>query len=208
VGTKTNVITAAVIEGRDAADCPQFKPLVEQTADNGFTIKECPADKAYLSHENLELIHNLGGTAFIPFKSNSVPGETGTIWERMYLYYRLHREEFGTHYHQRSNAESTFSAVKAKFGDSVRSKSPAAMKNEALCKILAHNLCCLILSHLELGIEPVFWGGEQQADKAHAEPEIKEVIDAEPVAVRPAATLHATVSRPQIAQTCQLWMGA
>jgi len=44
-GTKTNIITAVVIEGRDAGDCPQFKPLIETTADN-FTVKEVPADKA------------------------------------------------------------------------------------------------------------------------------------------------------------------
>jgi hypothetical protein len=31
------------------------------------------------------------------------------------------------------------------------------MKNEVLCKFLAHNLCCVIQSQLELGIAPVFW---------------------------------------------------
>ncbi len=62
------------------------------------------------------------------------------------------------HYHKRSNVESTFSAVKRKFGDSVRSKTDTAMVNEVLCKFLAHNLCCLIHEQHELGIEPVFWG--------------------------------------------------
>jgi hypothetical protein len=38
------------------------------------------------------------------------------------------------------------------------------MRNEALCKIVCHNLCCLISAIYELGITPVFWqdeGGEQ-----------------------------------------------
>jgi hypothetical protein len=35
------------------------------------------------------------------------------------------------------------------------------MKNEVLCKVLCHNICCLIHSHCELGIEPVFWPGEK-----------------------------------------------
>ena len=48
-------------------------------------------------------------------------------------------------------------ALKAKFGDAVRSKSETAMKNEVLCKFLCHNLCCLILSQIELGIELAFW---------------------------------------------------
>jgi hypothetical protein len=47
--------------------------------------------------------------------------------------------------------------VKAKFRDHVRSKSPVAMKNEVLCKFIAHNICCIIMSQCELGIEPVFW---------------------------------------------------
>jgi len=31
------------------------------------------------------------------------------------------------------------------------------MKNEVLCKILAHNLCCLIQEQEELGVAPIFW---------------------------------------------------
>src|SRR5215831_5401144 len=42
-GVKTNIVTAVEIEGRDAADSPMFKPLVETTATN-FAVKEVPAD--------------------------------------------------------------------------------------------------------------------------------------------------------------------
>src|SRR5205823_4483435 len=128
-GVKTHIVTAVEILDRDAADCPQFKPLVETTAKN-FTIKEVPADKAYLSHENLEQIEKLGGTAYVPFKCNSVQGEAGRLWEKMFLYYQFNREEFEKHYHQRSNAESVFSMVKAKFQDHVLSKCDVAMRNE------------------------------------------------------------------------------
>jgi hypothetical protein len=31
--------------------------------------------------------------------------------------------------------------------DAIRSKTDTAMTNEALCKVLCHNLCCLIQSH-------------------------------------------------------------
>jgi transposase len=146
-GTRTHIVTAVEILNRDAADSPQFKPLVDTTAKN-FTIKEVPADKAYLSHENLELIHKLGGTAYVPFKSNSVQGEAGRLWEKMFLYYQFNREDFLKHYHQRSNAESVFSMVKAKFRDNVRSRMDVAMKNEVLCKFLCHNICVVIMSHL------------------------------------------------------------
>jgi transposase len=68
----------------------------------------------------------------------------------------MHQEEFYAAYHKRSNAESTFSAIKRKFGDFIRSKTPVAQVNELLCKFLAYNVCCLIRSMHELGIEPVF----------------------------------------------------
>jgi hypothetical protein len=81
----------------------------------------------------------------------------------MFLRFMLHREDFLKHYHQRSNVESTFSMLKRKFGDSVRSKTDVAMKNEVLCKILAHNLCCVISAWYELGIDPNF--GSAETDK-------------------------------------------
>jgi transposase len=59
-------------------------------------------------------------------------------------------------YHRRSNVETTFSMIKAKFGERLRSKTETAQKNELLCKILAHNLCCVIQSMYELGIDVDF----------------------------------------------------
>lgn len=63
---------------------------------------------------------------------------------------------FLSHYHQRPNVESTVMMVKSKFGDAVRTKTDVAAKNEVLCKLLCHNVCCLISAIYELGIEPVF----------------------------------------------------
>lgn len=67
------------------------------------------------------------------------------------------KRDFLRHYHQRSNVESTFSMMKRKFGDSLRSKTDTAMVNESLCKILCHNLVVLIHEMHELGIDPTFW---------------------------------------------------
>jgi hypothetical protein len=83
----------------------------------------------------------------------------------MFGYFKYRQEEFMDHYHKRSNIESTFSAVKRKFGDAVRSKTETAMVNEVLCKFLCHNLCCLIQEQAELGIEPEFWKDEGKEDK-------------------------------------------
>jgi len=75
----------------------------------------------------------------------------------MYHYYQFNREAFLTHYHKRSNVETTFSMIKGKFGDALRSKTDTAQVNEALCKVLCHNICVLVASIYELGIEPTFW---------------------------------------------------
>jgi hypothetical protein len=47
--------------------------------------------------------------------------------------------------------------IKAKFGDGLRSRTKTAQVNEALCKILCHNFCCVIQSMFELKIEAEFW---------------------------------------------------
>ena len=64
------------------------------------------------------------------------------------------REAFNAHYHRRSNAETTFSMVKGKFGDSVRAKSYRGQVNEVLLKCLCHNICVLIHSMHELEVTP------------------------------------------------------
>ena len=84
-------------------------------------------------------------------------GNGGGTWAKMYHYFQFKREDFLAHYHKRSNVESTFSMMKRKFGDSLRSKTDVAMVNETLCKVLCHNLVVLIHEMYELGIDPVFW---------------------------------------------------
>jgi len=49
------------------------------------------------------------------------------------------------------------SKIKGKFGSALRSKSDTGQINEALCKVLAHNICVLVQAIHELGIGPVFF---------------------------------------------------
>ena len=154
-GVKTNIVTAVEIGGKHASDMNFFGPMVEATAHN-FTIAEVSADKGYGSVANTDVVHSFGGTPFISFRGNATGGKGGT-WQQMSHYFMFRREEFLEHYHKRSNVESTFSMMKRKFGDSLRSKTDVAMVNETLCKILCHNLVVLIHEMYELGIDPVFW---------------------------------------------------
>lgn len=38
------------------------------------------------------------------------------------------------------------------------------MVNECLAKFICNNLCCVIMSQIELGIEAEFWGNEKSAN--------------------------------------------
>lgn len=159
-GVKTNVITAVEMTEGYAADSPQFKPLVEATAKN-FVMQEVSADKAYLSNANLQTVVDNHAQPYIPFKTNSVRENRSqgkpALWNQMYHLYSYNTERFMEHYHKRSNVETTFHMIKAKFGIALRSKTKTAQINEALCKVLAHNICCLIQSMFELNVKPEFW---------------------------------------------------
>ena len=49
-------------------------------------------------------------------------GAGGGAWSQKFRYFMYRRDEFLLHYHRRSNVESTFSMIKRKFGDSLRSR--------------------------------------------------------------------------------------
>jgi transposase len=158
-GVKTNIVTAVEISEKYAHDSPFFVPLVETTSQN-FTMQEVSADKAYSSAKNLKMVLSKAAMPYIAFRGNAKGGlsrDGGSVWKRMYHYYQYNQEWFMQHYHKRSNVETTFSMIKAKFGDGLRSRTKVAQINEALCKILCHNLCCLIQSMFELKIQPEFW---------------------------------------------------
>jgi transposase len=155
-GTTTHIIVSVIIEEKNSSDAPQFPPLVKATAKN-FTVKQVSGDKAYPSTENFQAVEDVGGTAYLAFKSNTTGG-VGGIYERMYHLFCLNKDEY-LRYHRRSNVESVFSAVKRLFGDSVRSKNETGMRNEALGKLLAYNITCLVHAIYELKLEPAFGVG-------------------------------------------------
>ena len=154
VGVSTNVVTSITVTDSDGADSPQLPYLVNSTAQR-FRLAEVSADKAYLGHDNLAAIEAVGAVPFIPFKTNS-KGTGSAAWRRMWGAFLLRQDEFLACYHKRSNVESTFSAIKRKFGGAVRSRRFVAQTNEVLCKVLLHNLSCLVHAMHELGIEPSF----------------------------------------------------
>jgi len=117
IGTTTNVVTSVSVTDSSAADSPELPALVQTTAKR-FNVAEVSAYKAYLGHGNLAAIESVGALPFVPFKSNSRPAGS-PAWMRMWGFFMYKQDEFLKHYHRRSNVETTFSAIKRKFGGSV-----------------------------------------------------------------------------------------
>ena len=162
-GVKTNIVTAVEIHGRDAADSPLFKPLVETTAEN-FTVKEVPADKAYSSQENVEAVDALGGMAAIAVQVERHGRRRRGLREDVPLLPLPPRGvPQGTTTSGRTwRAPSRWSRPSS--ATPCAARRTTAMKNEVLCKFLCHNLCVVHQSQIELGIEPIFWADETEPE--------------------------------------------
>lgn len=156
VGTTTQIITSVKVTASDGADCPQLPELVESTKAR-FEMAEVSADRAYLSNDNLTAIEAAGAAPFVPFKTNSQQ-DGSPAWRKMHAVFVLKEEEFLAAYSKRSAVESTFSALKRKFGPAVKSKTFTSQTNEILCKVLCHNLSCLAMAMRTLDIKPSFLG--------------------------------------------------
>jgi transposase len=155
IGTKTNVVTAAIVTDSGTGDAPMLPALLTETA-NHFDVARVSADKAYATVLNLGLIESSGATPYVPFKINAVGTSKSAMWNRLFHFFQMNKDEFLPAYHKRSNVESTFSALKRKFGDTIRSKSPVAQRNEALLKVLCHNIVCVIHEIHESGAAAMF----------------------------------------------------
>lgn len=170
IGARTHIVTAAVVN-EHGGDAPEFPGLLHTTVDAGFAPSTVVADRGYLSHRNYAVAAKMGLKAYIPFKSNSDPTPRGVrMWRDMYHQFALHDGQFDDPYHQRSQVESTNSALKRKLGEPLLSKGVVARRNEVLCKILGYNITILIAEVFRSGIDPIelFRKGNAPAEDARS----------------------------------------
>lgn len=161
-GTVTHVITGVKVTTASEQDSPQLMDLLAATRKN-HNVRELSADKAYSKIEHHAMLEQLGIGAFIPFKDNAVVHADPDAWSRHLCEFLLRREQWLPRYHRRSNVETVFSMLKAKFGGSIRAKRSISQVNEVLCKCLAHNLCCYVKAIYVSGLAPTFWADAPKA---------------------------------------------
>ena len=167
VGTRTNVIASIEVTEGNRNDSPELAGLVNGAVANGWKLDEVSADKQYLSNANLATIEAAGAVPYIPLKVNSGEGRT-PAWRRLWGLFWYKRATFDARYHQRSNVESSFSAIKRLFGGNVRAKVFEAQRVEVLAKCLAYNLTCLVHEIFEAGFAREFRAREAVAQELEA----------------------------------------
>ena len=160
-GVKTNAIVSAKITIGTAHESPFFKELLADTSKR-FNLREVSADAGYLSKENVKAIANMGAIPFIPGKKNTFVPSKGrdTPWMAMLTLWKKYQPLFASHYHRRSNVESTFSALKRKFGDFCRCKKLETQENEILARIVCFNSAILAENMLSYDFKKGFVAGK------------------------------------------------
>lgn len=144
-GVKTNIIADVLVtpqEGEGTSDTANFIELLDGTT-GYFDVEQVSADKGYLSSKNYSAASSMGVEPFIMFKKNSQAGGS-KAWQDAFKSLIARPDEWLNNYHKRSNVESTFGALKAKFGETLKSKKYVAQVNEVLCKVIAYNITVLI----------------------------------------------------------------
>lgn len=124
-----------------------LEPLLESLWGIGNVL----ADSGYLSRENCRLIHRVGGTPYIKPKKNTtgkgIHGICRMYWDpfaEMVEEYNKNPKKWMKIYHQRSNIEAVFSALKRKLGGYVSSVKQNIQHVEIALKIIVYNLMILV----------------------------------------------------------------
>lgn len=154
---RSKIVTATLVTPSGEADANQFTNLLEITSRN-FRTLQVTGDGAYYSKNNIMRVTRVGGVPYFLIPSRILPGG---IWKpsacNMVLYlYAKDRAGFFKNYYKRNNVETAFSMIRACLGTNLRSTSRIAQYNEAICKVICHNLRVLSRAMHEEGISPNF----------------------------------------------------
>ncbi len=139
-GVKSNIVTAINVETKSGKDNKIFREHVDKTAEN-FKVNEFSGDGRYWCKENCRKVIEVGAKPyFLVWKNWSGKSRGCMPWKVMNLESKNNPEEYGKHYHKRSNVESTNHSKKALHGNSVYSRISSARINEETLRWINHNI--------------------------------------------------------------------
>lgn len=172
IGTRTNIICSATITYGNLSDVNEAPKLIQSIGKN-FAPRTVSADKGYSAYRIYQIINSFGAIPFIAFKENANPGKYAPeVWKKMFEYFKTNKERFFQFYHKRSNVETTFSMVKLRLGEFLKSKNYEAQRSELLMKFICHNICCLVSEIFENEVHIDF----RECIRTYIKPDIKERV--------------------------------
>mgnify|MGYP001570508569 CR=1 FL=1 len=155
-GVKSNIITALNVEIKSGNDNKIMREHVDKTNEN-FKINEWSGDGKYWCKDNCRKVTEVGAKPYFMVWKNWSGKSRGCMpWKIMNLESKNNPEEYGKHYHKRSNVESTNHSKKALFGNKVYSRLPSARINEETLRWINHNINILNRAKYEWKINPKF----------------------------------------------------
>jgi len=155
-GIKSNIVTALNVELKSGKDNEIFRKHIDKTADN-FSVDEFSGDGRYWCKANCWKVFEIGAKPYFKVWKNWSGKSRGCMpWKLMNLEFKNNPEEYGKHYHKRSNVESTNHSKKVLHGNSVYSRLPSARINEETLRWINHNINVLNRAKHEWNIIPKF----------------------------------------------------
>jgi len=154
-GVKSNVVTALNVEIKSGNDNKIFREHVDKTIKN-FKAKEFSGDGRYWCKENCKKVTEVGAKPYFLVWRNWSGKSRGCMpWKLMNLESKNNSEEYGKHYHKRSNVESTNHSKKVLHGNIVYSRLTSARINEETLRWINHNINVLNRAKYEWKINPL-----------------------------------------------------
>ncbi len=155
-GVKSNIITALNVETKSGKDNEIFREHVDKTSEN-FKVNEFSGDGRYWCKENCKKVVEVGAKPYFKVWKNWAGKSRGCMpWKLMNLEFKNNPEEYGKHYHKRSNVESTNMSKKMLHGSVVYSRLASARINEETLRWVNHNINVLNRAKHEWKITPKF----------------------------------------------------
>jgi len=141
VDTDTLLINAARVRVRRGGDARCTVALVRTVPKSN--LKTVHGDKAYISRENVQFIHDVGAYAAIEPKENLTVSSRGHwAYGQLIREYRSGPEEWkrSHSYGRRSLAETVFSVMKQRNGECLSSRGHKQRRRELLIRVVLHNI--------------------------------------------------------------------
>lgn len=154
-GVKSNIITALNVETKSGNDNKIFREHVDKTIKN-FRAEEFSGDGRYWCKQNCKKVSEVGAKPyFLVWKNWSGKSRGCMSWKLMNLESKKNPEEYGRHYHKRSNVESTNHSKKVIHGNKVFSRLKSSRVNEETLRWINHNINVLNRAKYEWNINPL-----------------------------------------------------